>query len=96
MLQMYVYVAAYKMPNDDAAALEERVHVDYPVRADRLIGFGELPTVRLQRALHPDGYFRSYEKVLVWAHWVWFATPHATLAYLYGLRPRRASRARRC
>ncbi len=79
---MYVYLAAYKMPNDDAAALEDRVHVDYPVWADRLIGFGELPTVRLQRALHPDGYFRSYEKVLVWAHWVWFATPHATLAYL--------------
>ncbi len=82
MLQMYVYLAAYKMPNDDAAALEERVHVDYPVRLDRLLGFGELPTVRLQRALHPNGYFRSYEKVLVWAHWVWFATPHATLAYL--------------
>ena len=66
---------------------------------------GELPTSRLQRALHPDGYFRGYEKVLVWAHWVWFATPHATLAYLAlcdpqalparggpdlrGLRPRR-------
>jgi membrane-associated phospholipid phosphatase len=82
-LQMYVYLAAYKMPNDDAAALEARVHVDYPVRADRLLGLGELPTVRLQRALHPDGYFRSYEKLLVWAHWVWFATPHATLAYLY-------------
>jgi membrane-associated phospholipid phosphatase len=83
MLQMYVYLAAYKMPNDDAAALEERVHVDYPLRADRLIGLGELPTVRLQRALHPDGYFRDYEKLLVWAHWVWFATPHATLAYLF-------------
>jgi membrane-associated phospholipid phosphatase len=83
MLQMYVYLAAYKMPNDDTAALEERVHVDYPLRADRLIGLGELPTVRLQRALHPDGYFRDYEKLLVWAHWVWFATPHATLAYLF-------------
>ncbi len=43
-LQMYAYVAAYKMPNDDAAALEARVHVDYPIRADRLLGFGELPT----------------------------------------------------
>ncbi len=82
MLQMYVYLAAYKMPNDDAAALEARVHIDYPVAADRLLGLGELPTARLQRALHPDGYFRGYEKVLVWAHWVWFATPHATLAYL--------------
>jgi membrane-associated phospholipid phosphatase len=82
MLQMYVYLAAYKMPNDDAAALEARVHIDYPVCLDRVLGFGELPTARLQRALHPDGYFRGYEKLLVWAHWVWFATPHATLAYL--------------
>ena len=82
MLQMYVYLAAYKMPNDDARALEQRVHIDYPVALDRLFGLGRLPTVRLQQALHPDGYFRSYEKVLVWAHWVWFATPHATLAYL--------------
>jgi membrane-associated phospholipid phosphatase len=81
-LQMYVYLAAYKMPNDDAAALEQRVHIDYPVALDRLLGCGELPTARLQRALHPDGYFRGYEKVLVWAHWIWFATPHATLAYL--------------
>ena len=82
-LQMYVYVAAYKMPNDDAKALEERVHVDYPIRADRLIGLGELPTVRLQRALHRDDRFNAAEKVLVWAHWIWFSTPHATLAYLY-------------
>ncbi len=81
-LQMYVYLAAYKMPNDDAQALEGRVHIDYPVRLDRLLGLGQLPTARLQRALHPDGYFRSYEKVLVWAHWVWFATPHASLAYI--------------
>jgi hypothetical protein len=92
-LQMYAYIAAYKMPNDDAAALAERVHVDYPVRADRLIGFGELPTARLQRALHPDGGFRSFEKVLAWAHWVWFATPHASLAYLYVCDRRRFARA---
>jgi membrane-associated phospholipid phosphatase len=93
MLQMYVYLAAYKMPNDDAAALEQRVHIDYPVRLDRLLGAGELPTSRLQRALHPDGYFRGYEKVLVWAHWVWFATPHATLAYLALCDPERFPRA---
>ena len=93
MLQMYVYLAAYKMPNDDTAALEQRVHIDYPVALDRLLGCGELPTSRLQRALHPDGYFRSYEKILVWAHWVWFATPHATLAYLALCDPKRFPRA---
>ena len=82
-LQMYAYVYAYKLPNDDEEALAARVHFDYPIRADRLLGLGELPSVRLQRAFHPDGHFRASEKVLVWAHWVWFATPHASLAYLY-------------
>ncbi len=82
-LQMYAYVYAYKLPNDDEQALAARVRLDYPIRADRLLGWGELPTVRMQRALHPDGDFHTWEKVLVWAHWVWFATPHASLAYLY-------------
>ena len=49
--------------------------------------------MRLQRALHPDGYFRGYEKVLVWAHWVWFATPHATLAYIFARDRERFGRA---
>ena len=81
-LQMYVYLAAYKMPNDDGAALEARVKFDYPVVADRILGLGQLPTTRLQRALHTDGRFARFEKVLVWAHWVWFATPHVALAYV--------------
>ncbi len=93
LLQMNAYVAAYKMPNDDERSHAERVHVTSPNRADRLIGAGRLPTVRLQRALHPDGRFRAYEKVLVWAHWVWFATPQATLAYIYARDRRRFPRA---
>jgi membrane-associated phospholipid phosphatase len=81
-LQMYVYVAAYKMPHDDPQALEARVRIDYPIVLDRLIGGGDLPTARLQRALHRDGSFSGLERVLVWAHWVWFATPHAALLYV--------------
>jgi membrane-associated phospholipid phosphatase len=82
VLQMYVYVAAYKMPHDDPQALEARVRIDYPIRLDRILGAGQLPTTRLQRALHSDGSFSTLEKVLVWAHWVWFATPHAALLYV--------------
>jgi membrane-associated phospholipid phosphatase len=93
LLQMHAYVAAYKMPHDDERAHARSVHVDYPLRADRVLGLGELPTARLQRALHPDGWFRGYEKVLVWAHWVWFATPHATLAYIFWRDRRRFTRA---
>jgi membrane-associated phospholipid phosphatase len=81
-LQMYVYIAAYKMPHDDPQALESRVRIDYPIALDRAIGGGELPTTRLQRSLHSDGSFSALEKVLVWAHWVWFATPHATVLYI--------------
>ena len=80
---MNAYVAAYKLPGDDERRHAQRVRIGYPIRADRLIGAGELPTVRLQRALHPGERFRGWETALVWAHWVWFATPQASLVYLY-------------
>lgn len=83
LLQMWAYVAAYEMPNDDAERLRARVRVRYPVRIDRAIGFGELPGVRLQRAFgRPGEPLRGAEQVLVWAHWLWFAFPHGTAAYL--------------
>jgi PAP2 superfamily len=81
-LQMWAYVATYKMPNDDPAALEARVKVAYPVIADRAIGFGVTPTLRLQRAHGTPGSFSAWEKVLVWSHWLWFLFPHGTVAYL--------------
>ena len=57
-LQMWAYVAAYKTPHDDAEAQRARVHVAYPIVADRVLGLGELPTVRLQRALARVGHRR--------------------------------------
>ena len=87
LLQMYAYVTAYKMPNDDAEALERRVKVAYPVKADRFIGGGTTPTLRLQRALGTPGSFKAWEKLLVVSHWVWFAFPHGTVLYLLFRRP---------
>lgn len=81
-MQMWAYVAAYKMPHDDPAALARRVHLDYPIRVDRVLGFGELPTVRLQRRLADHEGFSAHEKVLVWAHWLWFFVPHGTALYV--------------
>ena len=85
-LQMWAYLAAYKSPHDDPAAQERRVHIDYPIAADRLLGLGELPTLRLQRALArrgPDGpEWQARDRVLVWAHWAWFMVPHGSLAYI--------------
>jgi membrane-associated phospholipid phosphatase len=81
VLQMYAYVVTYKMPNDDPDKLMARVRVEYPVKADRFIGRGTTPTLRLQRALSSPERFARWEKVLVWSHWVWFAFPHGTVAY---------------
>jgi membrane-associated phospholipid phosphatase len=87
LLQMWAYVATYEMPHDDPEALERRVRVAYPVRADRAIGLGTTPTLRLQRALATPGSFQWWEKLLVWSHWLWFAFPHGTVAYLLFRRP---------
>jgi membrane-associated phospholipid phosphatase len=89
VLQMYAYVTAYKMPYDDPDALARRVRVAYPVTADRVLGGGVTPTLRLQRALGTPGSFKAWEKLLVWSHWVWFAFPHGTVLYLLLRRPDR-------
>jgi membrane-associated phospholipid phosphatase len=97
-LQMWAYVAAYKSPHDDPESQSERVRVDYPIAIDRVLGLGELPTLRLQRALARQGsedapQWRNLDRVLVWTHWVWFMVPHGSLAYILVRRPERFARA---
>ncbi len=41
-----------------------------------------MPTVRLQRAFSSPGKVNRFERLLVFSHWIWFATPHATLGYI--------------
>jgi membrane-associated phospholipid phosphatase len=85
-LQMWAYLAMYKSPHDDADAQKRRVRIDYPIVADRILGLGELPTVRLQRTLARNGGvaadWSALDRVLVWAHWSWFIVPHGSLAYI--------------
>ncbi len=96
-LQMWAYVSAYKSPHDDPDAQERKTRFRYPILADRVLGMGELPTVRLQRALArvgPDGAeWRTLDKVLVWTHWAWFMVPHGAVAYTLLVAPERFPRA---
>jgi PAP2 superfamily len=96
-LQMWAYVAAYKTPHDDPRAQARKTHYDYPIAADRVLGLGVLPSVRLQRALArvgPDGpEWRALDRVLVWTHWAWFAVPHGAVAYVLWREPARFGRA---
>jgi membrane-associated phospholipid phosphatase len=81
-LQMWAYIAHYEMPNDDPEALMRRLRVDYPIRVDRVLGLGETPTIRLQRALGRPGRVRPHDTLLSAVHWSWFFFPHGTMAYV--------------
>jgi membrane-associated phospholipid phosphatase len=89
VLNMWAYIAAYEMPHDDPERLEQRVLVDYPIAADRILGLGVPPTLRLQRAFSAPGTVNRVERVLAWSHWVWFAVPHSSLAYVLWRDPER-------
>jgi hypothetical protein len=95
-LQMWAYLAAYKTPHDDEAAQRERVRINYPIVLDRIVGLGDLPTLRLQQVLARwDGdraRWTVLDRILVWTHWMWFAMPHASLAYILVFRRERFSR----
>jgi hypothetical protein len=92
-LNMWAYLAAYEMPHDDPDALAARVRVDYPIAADRVIGLGVPPTLRLQGAFAKPNEINRFERVLVWCHWMWFAVPHASVAYVLLRRPERFPKA---
>jgi membrane-associated phospholipid phosphatase len=96
-LNMWAYLAAYKSPHDDADAQAANVRIDYPIVADRVLGLGELPTVRLQRTIARTGpagaQWHALDRVLVWTHWSWFMVPHAAVAYLLLRHPDRFPRA---
>ena len=87
--QMWAYVTHYELPNDDHEQLLRRVYISYPVAIDRLIGLGEVPTVRLQRALGRPGAVRRHDTALSIVHWSWFMAPHAAVAYVLFRHPER-------
>jgi membrane-associated phospholipid phosphatase len=88
-LNMWAYIASYEMPHDDPARLSRRTRVGYPIAADRLLGLGILPTVRLQRTFATPAKVNRFERVLVFCHWIWFIVPHGTLAFVLWRRPER-------
>jgi membrane-associated phospholipid phosphatase len=92
-LQMWAYVSAYKAPHDDEQAQRQRVHIDYPIAIDELLGLGRLPTVRLQKAFVSPERWRRLDKLLVWTHWLWFVVPHTALALILWRRRERFPRA---
>jgi hypothetical protein len=90
--QMWAYVAHYELPNDDHERLLRRVKVEYPIAIDRVVGMGETPTIRLQRALGRPGEVRPHDTALSIVHWAWFFMPHTAVLYILARHPERFGR----
>ena len=93
--QMWAFAVAHELPYDDPVRLRERLRTRYPIRSDRLIGAGTLPTVRLQRGLARLGRANVLDRALTWVHWVWFFEPYVALIWILFRHPERFPRAAR-
>ncbi len=81
-LQMWGFVMAHELPYDDPEALRRRLKIRYPIVADRVIGLGTLPNMRLQRAISRPGEVTTLDRFLSVIHWAWFMEPHAALLFV--------------
>jgi membrane-associated phospholipid phosphatase len=94
-LQMWAFTMAHELPYDDPERLRARLRIRYPVVADRAIGLGRLPNVRLQRGLARLPRIGTLNRFLSWVHWLWFIEPYAALVFILLRRPDRFPRAAR-
>jgi hypothetical protein len=91
-LQLWAFIVIHELPNDRPERLEQRTRIDYPIVCDRVLGLGEQPTFRLQRAFGRPGRARALDHVLVWVHWLWFFEPHTVAAWMLWRHPERFTR----
>ncbi len=94
-LQMWAFTMVHELPYDNAERLRARLKIRYPIVADRVIGFGRLPNVRLQQGLARLRGVGTLNRVLTWAHWLWFLEPYVALAFILLRHPDRFPRAAR-
>jgi membrane-associated phospholipid phosphatase len=78
-LQMWAFTVVHELPYDRPERLRARLRTCYPITLDRRIGGGTLPNVRLQRALARLPRVGLVDRVLTWAHWLWFIEPYLAL-----------------
>jgi membrane-associated phospholipid phosphatase len=81
-LQMWGFAMAHELPYDDPEALRRRLRIRYPIVTDRILGLGQLPSARLQRAFSRPGEVTSLDRFLSVIHWAWFMEPHLALLYV--------------
>jgi len=95
VLQMWAFTMIHELPYDNPERLRARLRIRYPIVADRAIGLGQLPNVRLQRALARLSRVGTLNRFLTWVHWLWFLEPYAALLFILLRHPDRFPRAAR-
>jgi membrane-associated phospholipid phosphatase len=88
-LQMWAFTMVHELPYDDPERLRARLRIRYPIVADRAIGLGRLPNVRLQRGLARLPRVATLNRFLTWVHWLWFLEPYAALLFILLRHPER-------
>ncbi len=81
-MQMWAFIMVHEIPYDDPERLRRRLRVNYPMAIDRALGCGSLPNARLQRALARLRRVKAIDRVLTWAHWLWFFEPYLALSFI--------------
>jgi membrane-associated phospholipid phosphatase len=81
-MQMWAFIMVHEIPYDDPDRLRARLRSRYPIAADRVIGGGKLPNLRLQRALARVPGVGVIDRFLTWTHWLWFFEPYLALALI--------------
>jgi hypothetical protein len=94
-LQMWMFTMGHELPYDDPEAARSRLRVGYPIRVDRVLGGGELPNVRMQKALAGLGRRNAVDRALSWVHWSWFLEPHGALTWILARHPEHFARSAR-
>ena len=94
-MQMWAFIMVHELPYDDPERCERRLRSRYPITMDKAIGLGRLPNVRLQQGIARLRRAGTVNRVLTWAHWLWFFEPYLALAWILWRHPERFPRAAR-
>ncbi len=94
-MQMWAFTMVHELPYDDPERLRARLRTRYPIALDRALGGGSLPNARLQRGLARFSRVKALNRVLTWAHWLWFFEPHLALLLILVRHNERFPRAAR-
>ena len=85
--QMWAYKVSFEMPYDDPDRLYARLRIDEPIRLDRTLVGGEVPTASLQRRLRRPPHLSPLDWIASFFYLTWEAEPHAAMLWVLLRRP---------